>query len=372
MDSTNFKPIVAISALTSNDSPLLHLVAVAQTGVRFYFTAINLRSTSSTNQRPVHLQLVHVRLPPGFSANASAVRPKNVYLSQYRENTLVMVSQTTTEQNHLWCFSSDPFPFLPFLMEAYTIVPLDGPAWAIQEVTNQQQLSSNIILKKEKASTFQGDPPLVVRQHLENPRKFIILTAQGAHIICKLRPVDLLRELLIENKGPESENVKTYFQSQREDQACATCLILACLESVQNIQIAEWATRAFFMYGGEPKVFNAIQQQQGNITQMNATFNPGFVSTPMPAQRQTQMSPSQTLNTTGHVTGQGMFQQPQYQDSLQMAFSAKHDGLYLYVGRILRDLWCTPCCRKFTQDNKTYVSISHNYRMRSVRIPEFI
>lgn len=70
----------------------------------------------------------------------------------------------------------------------------------------------------------------------------------------KLRPVDLLRQLLVENRGPEAEAVKLFFEKQKEDQACATSLILACLQSAQNLQVAEWATRAFFMYGGEPKI----------------------------------------------------------------------------------------------------------------------
>lgn len=120
-------------------------------------------------------------------------------------------------------------------------------------------------MKKDKLP-LQGDPPLVVRQHIEPPRKFIVLTTQGAHIVMKLRPVDLLREILMENKGPDSEFVKAYFQSQNEDQACATCLILACLENIQNIQISEWATRAFFMYGGEPKVFSTMPPLAANIS----------------------------------------------------------------------------------------------------------
>ena len=105
------------------------------------------------------------------------------------------------------------------------------------------------------------EPPLVVRQHLESPRKYIVLTQQGADILLKLRPVDLLRQLLVENRGPEADAVKLFFETQKEDQACATSLILACLQSVQNQQVAEWATRAFFMYGGEPKIRTAPSLQ---------------------------------------------------------------------------------------------------------------
>ena len=37
----------------------------------------------------------------------------------------------------------------------------------------------------------------------------------------------------------------------REDQACATALILACSTSVQDAQVADWATQALFMHGGD-------------------------------------------------------------------------------------------------------------------------
>lgn len=97
-------------------------------------------------------------------------------------------------------------------------------------------------------------PPLLVRQHAEPPRKYVALTSQGAHIFLKLRPVDILRQLLLDSCGADSDSVKAYFNLQREEQACATSLILASLQDTQNRDVAEWATRAFFLYGGEPKL----------------------------------------------------------------------------------------------------------------------
>lgn len=106
-------------------------------------------------------------------------------------------------------------------------------------------------------------PPLVVRQHMQPPKKYIILTSQGAYIFLKLRPVDILKNLLLESHGLESEMVKTYFRIQGEDQACAASLILACLTSPQNQEVAEYATKVFFMLGGEPKLLQqAFQSAQ--------------------------------------------------------------------------------------------------------------
>lgn len=52
-----------------------------------------------------------------------------------------------------------------------------------------------------------------------------------------LRPVDVLDKLLQQSQGPESDTVKAFFQSQTDDQACATCLLLACDQSAHNTQV---------------------------------------------------------------------------------------------------------------------------------------
>ena len=171
------------------------------------------------------------------------------------------------DRDVLWCLSSDPYPFHSYLVEVQTIVPLDGVVWAMAEVQGGglKAVLPSVSSQEPCASVLQEprlpEPPLVVRQHLESPRKYIVLTQQGADILLKLRPVDLLRQLLVENRGPEADAVKLFFETQKEDQACATSLILACLQSVQNQQVAEWATRAFFMYGGEPKIRTAPSLQ---------------------------------------------------------------------------------------------------------------
>lgn len=61
----------------------------------------------------------------------------------------------------------------------------------------------------------------------------------------------------------ESDTLKAFFNVLQDDQACATSLILASLESPQNADVAEFAARAFFMYGGEPKV--AVAPPQANL-----------------------------------------------------------------------------------------------------------
>lgn len=65
----------------------------------------------------------------------------------------------------------------------------------------------------------------------------ILVLLQGAIILMQVRPVDILKQLLLEQRGPDTEAVRAYFQTQSLEQACATCLILATLESTQNAQV---------------------------------------------------------------------------------------------------------------------------------------
>ncbi|XP_072403168.1 nuclear pore complex protein Nup154 [Diabrotica undecimpunctata] len=344
LDSQNFRPIVSISAIEATESANLNLVAVSQTGVRFYLTVVSL-SNMQPNQRPYTLTLAHVRLPPGYSANIT-VRPRAVHVSHYSDRNLVLIS-TVNDKDVLWCMSSDMFPFGQTLMEAYSVVNLDGPALAISEVRHPTPLP---------LPSNQEAPPLVVRQHAEPPKKYVVLTSHSVQIFIKLRPVDILNQILRDSQGLDTEALKTFFTIQKEDQACATCLILASLESDENVEVAEYATRAFFLYGGEPKL------AQANIYAGPSVFAPQIISTPAPHQYQSQQyqtaqhfqsNMSQTLPTVPNTTG--------YEFTGPFIFSAKHNSLYLYLSRILRPVWNLRTVDKLSVDGKvstTYSTVS--------------
>lgn len=86
LDSNNFRPLVSISAITESESVHLNLVVVAATGTRFYFSCTSVANSTS---RPQGLQLIHVRLPPGYAANAPVMRPRKVQMAYYRKGKLL-------------------------------------------------------------------------------------------------------------------------------------------------------------------------------------------------------------------------------------------------------------------------------------------
>ena len=196
----------------------------------------------------------------------------------------------------------------------------------------------------------------------------------------------LCRQLLIEHGGPDNENIRSFFSLYTDVQASATCLVLACSRAIQDQQIAEWATRAFLLYGGEPKLMFPPQQQQlnrapgmhpgmqGNVNmtpnmlntlQLNSpgspamnmhthtTFHPNIVSTPAqhlpPPHLQSvrsQLSPFPTNRPDQHpfaaaaAHGQSIFgvaAPPPIAPEIQ--YSGKHNGLYLYFSRLIRPFW---------------------------------
>uniref|UniRef100_A0A336MUH0 CSON006340 protein n=1 Tax=Culicoides sonorensis TaxID=179676 RepID=A0A336MUH0_CULSO len=365
VEPTAFKPVTALCPLTYDDYPNLHLLGITHSGVRFYFstTAINVNLTQpqhhqTEQSRPQGLYLLHVRLPPGYTPNTTVGKPKQVHSAFFKDGSLLMVSTPAQDQDLLFSLSSEPFPFRPFLAESSTIVPLDGQVWDLAETRNRENA---LVTPIKQAQT---------------PRKIVILTNQGAHIVALLKPVDLFQQLLVACHGAHHEAVKAYFQTQSEPQACATSLALACMESVRGTEIVQWATQAFLLYGGEPhfgvapRYGNAQPNQQGPnssyidqtvIQQQQAGNSPQmYMSTPFPGagtrpasqiqqslMQQTQFPVSPIQGGVGSPFNSSVVASPNMQQDhhqqQNLNYSAKHAGLYLHISRLLRLIWRRRC-----------------------------
>lgn len=258
VDASVFKPIVSINPLTATDCLNLHLIAVTQSGVRLYFSTVSVLEPmpntslanvsgggekSSDHQQSNNLYLLHVRLPPGYTANATVGKPKLVHSSFHSSGTVLMVSSAQQDQDLLWSLSSEPFPLRPYLAESSTVMPLNGQVWAIAEVRDLN-LESALVTPLKMARTN---------------KKIVLLTNQGAYVIALIKPMGLLMQLLAACHGPHHEAVKGYFQTQSEAQACVSSLLLACMEAYNGTDIGLWATQAFLIYGGEPHLANRNQ-----------------------------------------------------------------------------------------------------------------
>ncbi|XP_028161974.1 nuclear pore complex protein Nup154 [Ostrinia furnacalis] len=382
LEPINFKPVVAISAVEESESEHLNLVAVTQTGARLYFSTGSGDANQGGSQRPQYLTLLHVRLPPGFTPNASVLRPKQVHSAVHENGCLVMVCSTGNgaEAETLWCLSR-VLPG-PGFSEAHSLLALDGPAWALTA------------LPAPRAAHLS--PAMVARKEVWSVSRWAVVTGAGAAVLAAGAAPDLLRSLLRDCRGPEAHAVKDFFQLHSVEQACACAVYLACEDATSNdLSVSEWAARAFFLYGaqlapapllphqtsqlpssiGSPKFSPRQmstpmsmrgpqgQMQPGKLNQsyQQAAMNQSFPGSPnqsmMPQSpfQQNMMSPT-PFNQSSFV-GNVTQQQRDQNFPIQVEYSAKHNGLYIYIGRILAPIWNLKCVSKsLTPDNKEFMS----------------
>lgn len=81
---------------------------------------------------------------------------------------LLLVTSPGGNQDKIWCLSGDVFPLQPMLSEQQSILNLDGVVWAIKEL--KVGVPPSLPLCEQ--------PPLLVRQHYEPAKKFVVLTPQ--------------------------------------------------------------------------------------------------------------------------------------------------------------------------------------------------
>ncbi|KAA8584581.1 hypothetical protein FQN60_008366 [Etheostoma spectabile] len=326
IDRSVFKPIVQISVIDRSESSDCHLLAVTHAGVRLYFstTPFTLPHQRHMAVRPSLLALVHVRLPPGFSASSTLQKPSKVHKALHSKGVLLMAASETEDSDILWCLNHDSFPFKKPLMETQMMSNVDGHSWALCAINEERPSKIFTPLNKEQIPIT--DSPVVVQQHNIPPQKFVLLSAKGSHIFQKLRPVDQLRHLLVSCAGGESEEVERFFKLHREEQACATALILACSSAACDREVSQWATRAFFRYGGEAQMrFPAAMTSPSTVGPVMSSPAPGIV----PPALATPFTPMHS----GSAPITSMSAGP------EVIFSGKHNGICVYFARILGNIW---------------------------------
>uniref|UniRef100_A0A8C7S643 Nuclear pore complex protein Nup155 n=1 Tax=Oncorhynchus mykiss TaxID=8022 RepID=A0A8C7S643_ONCMY len=350
IDRSVFKPIIQISVIDRSESSDCHLLAVTHAGVRLYFSTAPFAPphAKQPGARPCLLALVHVRLPPGFSASSTLQKPAKVHKALHSKGKILLMAASETEDSDiLWCINHDSFPFKKPLMEAQMMSNVDGHSWALCAIKEEKAPKISTPLNKDQVPLT--DSPVVVQQHNVPPQKFILLSAKGSHIFHKLRPVDQLRHLLVSGTGGESEEVERFFKLHREEQACATALIVACSSAACDREVSQWATRAFFRYGGEAQMrFPSAHSAPSNVGALfgspvpgspmpvgsSPMHNPSFLATPVPGTQpfffffsvSTPYIPA-TPMPSAPITGMS--------SGPEVVFSGKHNGISVYFARIM-------------------------------------
>ncbi|XP_063996077.1 nuclear pore complex protein Nup155 [Pogoniulus pusillus] len=347
IDRSVFKPIVQIAVIENSESIDCQLLAITHAGVRLYFSTSQFKHPTA---RPSMLTLVHVRLPPGFSASSNVEKPAKVHRALYSKGVLLMAASENEDNDILWCINHDSFPFQKPMMETQMTTRVDGHSWALSAIDEFKL--QKIVTPLNKDIIPITDSPVVVQQHMLPPKKFIVLSAQGSFMFHKLRPVDQLRHLLVSNVGGDGEEIERFFKLHQEDQACATCLILACSNAACDREVSAWATRAFFRYGGEAQMrFASALPPPINVGSLLgspvAASTPGIVP----------QSPPSYLGTSGLdlpvSSSSPMMMGP------EIVFSGRHNGICIYFARIIGNIWDGTIVveRVFKSDNRKVVAV---------------
>ncbi|EMP30278.1 hypothetical protein UY3_12603 [Chelonia mydas] len=346
IDRSVFKPIVQIAVIENSESIDCQLLAVTHAGVRMYFSTSPFKHPMA---RPSMLTLVHIRLPPGFSAASNVEKPSKVHRALYSKGVLLMAASENEDNDILWCINHDSFPFQKPMMETQMTTHVDGHSWALSAIDELKV--PKIITPLNKDLIPITDSPVVVQQHMLPPKKFVLLSAQGSLMFHKLRPVDQLRHLLVCNVGGDGEEIERFFKLHQEDQACATCLILACSAAACDREVSAWATRAFFRYGGEAQMrFPSALPPPSNVGPILGSPvpasspmpigspypNPSFLTTPaqglQPLSMSTPMFAAASSMSQAGASMSGMM-------GPEIVFSGKHNGICIYFSRIIGNIW---------------------------------
>ncbi|NXK61143.1 NU155 protein, partial [Sylvietta virens] len=345
IDRSVFKPIIQIAVIENSESIDCQLLAITHAGVRLYFSTSQFKHPTA---RPSMLTLVHVRLPPGFSASSNVEKPAKVHRALYSKGVLLMAASENEDNDILWCVNHDSFPFQKPMMETQMTTRVDGHSWALSAIDEFKV--QKIVTPLNKDIIPITDSPVVVQQHMLPPKKFVLLSAQGSFMFNKLRPVDQLRHLLVSNTGGDGEEIERFFKLHQEDQACATCLILACSNAACDREVSAWATRAFFRYGGEAQMrFPSALPPPSNVGPILgspvSTGSPLAVDSPysnpsiltsgqglQPPAMSTPMFPSGNSMPHPGTSISGMM-------GPEIVFSGRHNGICIYFARIIGNIW---------------------------------
>ncbi|KAI8929792.1 Non-repetitive/WGA-negative nucleoporin C-terminal-domain-containing protein [Entophlyctis helioformis] len=319
LDDRTFE-IVSLHAVPRSESTVINLVAITATGIRLYFstTAQPDRYASQPQSAPSGLaapRLVFARGPPFFSQGLSQynmVGSAKIHEAFYANGLTIAAQAFTDEVDRIIGATlnvgliSKQTTSMHF-SEISSSVDIDGKTWAIAEAPTKfanaaaKRLAGASGLLNELATQFEYPA-----------RKFFLLTNTGLSTITKLRPVDLLIQVIAQSRSDGLRAIDDFFNVFGRDQSCAMCLAIACGHSSIKSGPADLITHdavniavtAFFNLGGKPIVDQSQPVQSGG----------GALGVPVSA--------------------------------FQIRNSDKQQGFMLYLGRILKPIWKTPLIRK--------------------------
>ena len=238
--------VVHMGIIPQNESRRLHLLTVTADGRRVYWSAASSRTSSNpAGPRPDRLRAEVARQAmPSPSAAARAAggggthhvpaRGLEVVAAGYGSGTLLLAESTPGEaRTRLFLLSRDlTIPPVGTATGAHVAVSglresiaeldvvLPGEACAIRAAPSRGRVPALLLGSAHEASVRDE----LTTQNVAPPPRFAVVTTAGVAEIERLRPADVLAQLLQEAGGPKLE---LFFKSYAAPEAAAMCIQLA-------------------------------------------------------------------------------------------------------------------------------------------------
>ena len=347
--------IINVAPVPRSDSHRLHMVATTADGRRVYFSTTSSYSvwggpagpasqSTKVSPRPTDLRVKMVRGSPVVPSLPQGTRMEVEYgfyseglalLSHSRRGAgggatseLVSCSRDVTA-------AADGGARRDFA-EMVGVCAVEGVSCAIGEVPMPAVLLGAAPMQGPGAGPVPGSGGRsdLLLQHVLPPRRLVLLSNLGVEEIEKLRPIDVLAQML---RDGSRDLILHFFKSYGMAEACAMCLTLATPVAIADTSEAKDLLEVFQRSYGLPRseaeaVQGALSCSAVVVEAARKVYeDAAFVGEPIE-------EPAKPAAATSG--GYGAASAPAAETTLpKLHFSGAYEGLALYAARLVAPLW---------------------------------
>jgi nuclear pore complex protein Nup155 len=243
------------------------------------------------------------------------------------------------------------------IVELVTMELIRGHICAIAEMEPPEILKQTVQVKGD----LYGNLSEVLHSAMLPPKRFSLVSTSGTLVVEKMRPVDLLQNLV---ESGNRDHIRNFFQNYGLTESACMCLIFAASVVRSNSSDADfWVDELKTAFGLEADEAEAVMKVIGKssfvIEEARKVFSDqDFTGRPV-QEDDTMGDISTTVSSNFDMGGP---REP------KIKFSARHDGFALLAARLLRPVWDIGIFRIDSRNNKLEYGLAMN--VKSMRLLE--
>lgn len=326
LDQNNI--FLQVFPVSSEESSIVHLVAIAASGKRFYFSLRDLipyEYRASVSHLRSGLNLYSVRdmiKTPEINTG--------IHQSLFFNGSFLTAVANSDDRSFLISISPDSNAIskTKSLIETHSFAEVDGSVWDIKTLNKSDSKLSGSLNKLSILDTRSQD-------------KVAVLTSSGIYKYYTLTPMDVLITIILESRDHNNPEYDIFLRTYGKEEACAACLAIAC--SPESIEKNSRDSRKFspdINFNGNRDLvskseYSSLINTREQVTHLALKLFVLFGGSPQIQQAQPIFNSNQSFmaNDQSH-----QLSNPQNVES-SVVFSGRHDGLYLFVARALSSIW---------------------------------